>query len=244
MKELSHKGVRIIYEDERISEKPVYVTGFRGYGLVGYITTLYLAEKLKCERIGVVITRYMPEAVTTDGGRIVAPFEILACFDGRLLVQVNHDIPHERERTFFAEAIAKWLREIDVSEAILVGGFDARFKKSSEELRWLATRASRRKLEEPIMEKGLYVIGPLALLTLFADLYNIPAIVILPYTEAMRPDPRAAAVAVRKIASIIGFEIDVGELLEEAERIEKMIESMEKRREEAMQPREPEKVYM
>ncbi len=243
MKVFVHRSVRIFYDESLEGRAETFVTGFRGYGLVGYIATMYLAEKLGCRRSGAVVTRYMPEAVTVDGGRIVAPFEIVSCLDGRLVVLLNHDVPHERERSVYAEAVVLWLKDIGVREAIFIGGFDSRFRSGSEQLRWLATSTCSRKLPEPPMEKGLYVVGPLALLTLYAELYKLPALVILPYTEAMRPDPRAAAVAVRRVSEIIGVAVDVGELLEEAERIEEMVARMERQRE-AAQASAPERVYM
>ncbi len=243
MKVYSHRTVRVYYDEGGLKPGFYFVTGFKGYGLVGYIATLYLAEKLGCRWMGAVVTRYMPEAVTYSDGRIVAPFELLSCLDGKLVILLNHDVPHDRERTVFAEAVVKWVRDAGAGEAIFVGGFDSRFKSGDEELRWIATTSSKRRLSEPVMSKGLYVVGPLALLTLFAELYGLPALVILPYAEASRPDPRAAAVAVKRVASIVGFEIDVRELLEEAKKIEELVAAMERQRE-AARTGEVERVYM
>jgi uncharacterized protein len=243
MKAFIHRSIRILYDEAIEGRSATFITGFKGYGLVGYIATMYLAEKLACKPAGVVLTRYMPEAVTVHGDRIVAPFEIVSCMDGKLLMLLNHDVPHDRERSLFAEAVVLWLKDIGVSEAIFIGGFDARFRTGKEELRWLATSSSKRRLPEPPMEQGLYVVGPLALLTLFAELYKLPALVILPYSDAMRPDPRAAAVAVRRVADLLSITIDVTELLKEAEKIEEMIARMEKQRE-AVQMGAAERVYM
>ena len=61
---------------------------------------------------------------------------------------------------------------------------------------------------------------------MFYELNNFPTIAILPYAERSRPDPIAASVAVNAINEVLNIEINVQKLLEEAERIEKEIESL------------------
>lgn len=242
----SFRGVRIVY-DESLRGADLFVTGFKGFGAVGYITTLHIVESLSCSRTGFILPKYMPEEATPDhSGGIAAAFTLYACevSGKRVAVLVNHDIPLVQERSRFAEAIVSWLQDTGIREAVLVGGFDARFREGGEGLRWIASSAYTRRLEEPRMQKGLYVIGPLALLLVFAEARSYPAVAILPYAEASRPDPRAAAVAVRKIEELYGISIGVEDLLEEARRIEEMINMMEKQQREAMSPPGSERVYM
>jgi len=243
----SFRGVRVFYGDA-VKGADVFVTGFRGFGAVGYITTLHLVEKLGCERAGFIAPKYMPEEVTVDSRKgIVSAFTLYGCRAGdrRVAVLVNHDVPVVHDRARFAEAIVRWLREAaSIPEAVLVGGFDSRFRSGEESLRWVATSAYPRRLEEPVMEQGLYVIGPLALLLFYAEVYGYPAVALLPYAEASRPDPRAAAVAVRKIGELYGVGVSVEDLLEEAKKIEEMISMMEKQQREAMTGGAPERVYM
>ena len=93
------------------------------------------------------------------------------------------------------------------------------------------------------MQQGLYVIGPLALVLLYAEIFDLPAVAILPYAEASRPDPRAAAVAVKRIGELYGFKVGVEDLLEEARKIEEMINMLEKQQRETTMP-SSERVYM
>jgi uncharacterized protein len=57
---------------------------------------------------------------------------------------------------------------------------------------------------------------------MFTEILGQPAIVILPYAERERPDPRAASVAVKKISEILGMEIDVQDLIRHAETVEEI----------------------
>ena len=236
-----------MYYEDSIVGSDFFVTGFKGFGAVGYITTLHIVEKLGCRRSGFIVTKYMPEEATLDkNGSIVAAFTLYGCqaSDKKLLVLVNHDIPLPQERMRFANAVIEFLTHIGVKEAVLVGGFDSRFRRGEEELRWLHTSTYSRKLDAPLMDQGLYVVGPLALLLVAAEARGYPAAAILPYAEAARPDPRAAAVAVRTIGSLYGVEVGVEDLLEEARKIEEMIIEMEKQQREAMAPPSSERVYM
>ena len=243
MSKFVYRSVRIVLRE--LIERPwVFITGFKGYGLVGYITTLYLAEMMNCKRSGVVLVRYMPEAVTIDEEGIVPPFEIHKCDlkEKEVVIMINHDLPHERERTVFAEAIARWIKELGFDEAVYIGGFDATFREGSEEYRWIATSHWKKRLEGPEMIRGLYVVGPLALLVLFSELNGIPAATLLPYAEPRRPDPRAAAVAVRLLNELYGFNVPIDRLLEEASRVEEMVAYLESQKRE--QPSGAERAYM
>ena len=61
---------------------------------------------------------------------------------------------------------------------------------------------------------------------MFYELNDFQAIALLPYAERSRPDPVAASVAVQEISRILRIDVNVQELLDEAEKIEKEIESL------------------
>ncbi|HIQ11190.1 MAG TPA: proteasome assembly chaperone family protein [Pyrodictium sp.] len=254
MREFRRQSIRIIitndklFEEFKEAENSVFISGFKGYGMVGYITVVHIVEHLGCERAGIVVTKYMPEAITVDKSGIVSPFELYVCRGTdkvSIMALVNHDLPDVRERTRYADAIIRWAANIGVNEAVFFGGFDARYRTGDEKLRWVATSMWTKKLKEPKMESGLYIIGPLALFTLFSEIYKLPALVILPYAETSRPDPRAAAIAVETFAKLYGLNIDTKELYEKARLIEEKIMELEEQKE-VMQapPGASERVYM
>ncbi|OWJ54711.1 hypothetical protein Pdsh_02970 [Pyrodictium delaneyi] len=239
------KTIRIAYSSE-LENADLFITGFKGYGAVGYIATLHLADTAECKEAGYIITKYMPEAVTPSSNGVVGPFTLYSCNNNgkRIALLVNHDIPVVQERSRFAEAIVDFLATIGVKEAVLIGGFDSRFKQGDEKLRWVATSAYTRSLEEPRMDKGLYVVGPLALLLFHAEVRGYPALAVLPYTEAARPDPRAAAAAIEKINELYGLKFSIDELLEQARKIEEMITMMEQQQRDMLTPPSSERAYM
>ncbi len=46
--------------DEAAFQGARRVTGFEGFGATGYIATRYIASKLGMERVGGILTKYMP----------------------------------------------------------------------------------------------------------------------------------------------------------------------------------------
>lgn len=238
LQEYRFSSVRIVLEKPLKSiiagaSRVVFVTGFKGFGMVGYISVVHMAEKLNCSRVGAVLTKYMPEAVTVEDYGVTYPFEIFACREGdlALILLLCHDIPSGQERSVFAEAVIRWVKRLGVDEAVFFGGFDSRYKVGEENLRWVKTSACGRELEEPMMASGLYIVGPLALLTMYAELYHVPALVLLPYAEASRPDPRAAAIAIEKFSELYGVSIGVEELYEKARIIEEEMIKLEEQKE-------------
>jgi len=204
------------------------VTGFKGFGATGYIATRYIASKLGMERVGVILTKYMPEFAFRDEYGLAFPFEIFYRPDPKLVVIVNHDLPDPRDRRVFAEVLVDWMKKVGISEAILIGGLDKKLKSGEEKMRWLANSHYAEKLGEPLMDKWLLIIGPLALLLMYSELKGLPALAVLPYAEAMRYDPYAAAVAVEKVGQLVGVEIDASELYEEARKFEEELEKLSK----------------
>lgn len=198
------------------------VTGFPGFGAVGYIATKYMAEALKLRRIGYVVTRYMPDVVSIEGERSFSfPHEIYSREGLGLVALVNSVVPNIHERVEFAEAIVSWSIENRVNEIFLVGGLDPSTRRSPEELlRWTGNSWGERTLKEEAMERGLIIVGPLAIILAFTEILGQPSTVILPYAEKERPDPRAASVAVRKLSEILGLDVDVQDLIRHAETIE------------------------
>lgn len=217
--------------DKNMFKDAVFITGFQGFGMVGYLTTRHIAYELRLRRIGFIKTRYLPEITFyNEKHGISYPFELYygKRNNVKLVVLVNHAIPLERERTIFAEFIAKWVKEHGISRVILVGGLDPALRESKEEkYRWIPISNYKIDLKSPILSDK-FVIGPLALTIMFMNAYKVPGVAIFSYAELYRPDPRASVIAVEVIANLIGLSIDVKRLIEEASIIEALEEERKK----------------
>ncbi|WP_252896517.1 PAC2 family protein [Metallosphaera hakonensis] len=92
-----------------------------------------------------------------------------------------------------------------------MGGLDKRYKDVNEPIKWMKTSKSEIDLPYPMLNKQLIMVGPLALFTVYAEIEDLPATILLPYADRERLDPGAAAVAVETITNIIGFNVDTKE---------------------------------
>lgn len=198
------------------------VMGYRGFGIVGLITTLHMVKSLSMERVGLILTKYHPEYAVMEEGGLAYPFEIYVSREKKLLVIVSRELPHELVRTEYARRVARFVSEIGASPLILVGGLDSRLRRDpGDQLRWVANRFYQGKtLMDRVFDRDLMIVGPLALQLLMSEAYRIPTVALLPYAATDAPDPAAAAVAVDRINYLLELDIATDELMEEATKIQ------------------------
>ncbi len=207
---------------ESVPQAKYFVTGFLGFGAVGYIATRYLVSKLAFERIGFIETPVVPDFTALEDYGLALPHEVFIDRDRKVVVLLNRVNPDKRYMNSFVDAVMELVSKLGIEEAILIGGLDAKYREGSEEFRWLRTSRCTRELEAPLFMKGPYIVGPLASLLIAFELRGLPAIALFPYTEPERVDHRAAAKALEILGRIIGIEIDVSELISFAEYVEKI----------------------
>jgi len=204
----------------------ILLNGWHGVGECGFISLNHLVKELEARRIGVIVTESMPHFVTMKDGHLSYPFEIYK--KDNLVIILPFFDPIKTEYIELTKAIVEWTVEEKFSQAILIGGLDNRLKDNAK-LKCLYTDAF--KLKHPkfdieLLDEGLYVTGPLAYTLMFFGLKNFPALTLLPYADRSRPDPMAASIAIEVINNLLEINVDVNELIEEAERIEKKIQSL------------------
>ncbi|WXG40564.1 MAG: PAC2 family protein [Candidatus Freyarchaeum deiterrae] len=218
----------------------IFITGFHSaIGETGYIAVRHLIKTLQAERIGFIDTTLLPQLTGLENSRLTLPFELFK--SGNLVILFPRVIPYRAEQRRFAQTITQWLIENKFSEAVLVGGLDNQFKVGEAEFRVVPTGAMLKKAQENnfvLLEEGLNVFGPLALMLIYLEIGNFPALSILPFAQRGRPDPRAAAVVIEKINALYGLSVSTTELIRDAHEIEEEVGKILKQQEE-FQRREP-----
>ena len=224
-----------VYLKEGFKMKPnaVFICGFHGLGEVGFLSTAHLVKTLNAERVGFIKSDMLPLFVSMENERLVLPFEIYYYEKKNMAFFVPRFQPHQSEQWGFLEKLAEWIVQQQFSEVLLLGGLDASFKEGEEEMRCVPTTAYKENLEKwnvPLLEEGLFVAGPLALLLSELEIHGAAGSGLLTYATRGRPDPRAAATMLEKINEVFGVTANVDQLLEESkeiERLEKMRKSIE-----------------
>lgn len=234
------KFVPLINFDINSLRHSFFITGFQGFGLVGYLSTKHIVHELRFKKIGFIKTKLMPEVTLySKNTGLQYPFEVYAGTAGahNVVVVVHHGTPVEKERTSYAEFLAKFAKRIEAREVILLGGLSQEQREDAGELyRWIPVNNTGIVFDDARTLEDRHIIGPLALTLMFIQAYGLRGVVILPFTDPFRPDPKASAVAVELVSRILGVKISVQRLMEEAaiiEAIEAEREKIERAMEEA-----------
>ncbi|MFW9953765.1 MAG: proteasome assembly chaperone family protein [Candidatus Thorarchaeota archaeon] len=223
----------ILKDGFKIKPDSVFICGFHGLGEVGFLSTAHLTKTLEAERVGFIKSDMLPLFVSMENERLILPFEIYSYSKKNMIFFVPRFQPHQSEQWSFIERLAAWISEQKFGEILLLGGLDASFKEDEEEMRCVPTNAYKDKLEKwsvKLLEEGLFVAGPLALLLAELEILEAPGIGLLTYATRGRPDPRSAATMLEKINEVYGVTANVDQLIEESkeiERLEKMRKSIE-----------------
>lgn len=212
----------ILFEGEEDISGCVLVGGYFGLGRVGYLSINHLIETLEVRKIGFVNTDFIPPFISVSDGKLRAPFELYR--HENLIILATHFEPYKYEQRSIAESIVKWARDKNLANIVQIGGLDMRFQ-SDEEFDACIVKSSHYDQESlgpklPLMDEGLFVTGPAALVMLYAEFYKIPSILILPFAERSRPDPKAAALAIKTINDTFGIDCNVDPLIDEGKSIE------------------------
>ncbi|MBC7113953.1 MAG: proteasome assembly chaperone family protein [Candidatus Methanomethyliales bacterium] len=211
----------------------ILITGFHGLGATGFITVKHAVTSLNAELIGYIDSERIPPFVSMDDGRLSLPFEIYK-HDKYVFILTNVP-PHTKERQEFSRSLAEWAIKEHFSASYLIGGLDSRLRPSENDKIRCAVTKSFKNLSElgaPLLEKGLFVVGPLAIMLAHFEINSFPAIALLPYANPARPDPMAAAVAIEYINKLTNLNIDASQLISDARRIEAEIQELMKQRQE------------
>ena len=215
----------------------VMVTGFHGLGATGFIAVKHAVTSLNADLIGYIETEKIPPFVSMEEKRLSLPFEIYQK-DKYVFVLTNVP-PHPKERQAYCRSLAEWAVEQGFAKCYLLGGLDSRLKPSeNDKIRIAVTKGCKdiEKIGIPLLEKGLFVVGPLAVMLTHFEINNFPAVALLPYANPTRPDPLAASVAVEYLNKLTNLSMDVSQLINDAQKIETEIQEFNKQRQERGKP--------
>lgn len=216
-----------IYCKENLRGKTL-ITGFLGLGHVGYLSIDHMINFLGANKTGFVETLSIPPFVGVKKNKFTIPYEFYK--NGDAVFFRCEAIPTGRSGSRILRRVAKWAKKNKFSKMILIGGLSLSFKKEdkSENVRYLYNSSYQEEfgILKPYVQEGVQVVGPLAVLLYYAEVYQIPTVAILSYADSSRADPRGSANAVLAASKLLNLKMDVGDLLNRATDIEKEIETI------------------
>lgn len=232
------EDVEIIdFEDVDLRDA-IVIAGFPSIGLVSTIVANYSIDALGLKQVGALNSPYFPTLSVVHTGEPLSPVRIYAGSienGAKIVVFVSEFKPKPNLINSLSNAIIEWVKKkkcrlLVSPEGMVVEGKTGNNEEIVDAYAIGSTEKARQLLQElkiPQFKNGI-IAGVSGVMLNKGKQENIDVISILSEAHPNYPDARAAASAINVIATIIGVEINVVPLYDEAERIEKQLQKFHK----------------
>jgi len=205
-----------------IVERPYMVVGIPDVGLAGTIAATFIVRKLQLPISAEILDDRLPPIALLRRGLPYSPYAIYG--NGNPFVLAPETvIPASLIRPFIRGVII-WALSRGVRSIYALGGIADANRPNVKEPKVFGVVSSSQGLGL-LEEHGIrvipdgYLVGPYAVLVHEARNYGIHVVVLLAQAYYNVPDPAAAAALLKVLSSMTRLEIDVGELIEQGEKI-------------------------
>ena len=213
----------IYREYNRVDEARLLVTGLPDVGLVGSISAAFMVRELDMkDAVGIDNPMALPPVVVVQEGEPKYPIRV---YTSRGLSVLLTDVPIPPPAIApFSASLIQWarMRRFELLIGVTGLGHPRRIDLDKPGLHYIAVGEKAREAAKEIGAEKLgngMLVGPMALMLKEAERAGLDIIVIMDDAFMEIPDPEAAAVAVQAVGRLVGFDINVDKLLEEAEQL-------------------------
>ncbi|KYK21549.1 hypothetical protein AYK25_08125 [Thermoplasmatales archaeon SM1-50] len=233
------EDIQIVDFEEMDLTNGSVIAGFPSIGLVSTIVANYMIDALGLKQIGAMESPHFPTLSVVHTGEPLSPVRIyggMLSNGQKLAVFVSEFKPKPNLINSLSNAIMVWSKKKGCKLMISPEGMVVEGKGSEEEEMIVdayaigSTENARTTLVAkniPQFKNGI-IAGVSGVLLNKGKHENFDVISILAEAHPNYPDARAAASAINVIALVVGIEINVGPLYDEAERIEKQLQKFHK----------------
>lgn len=226
------------YTEFKLSKPSFLILGLPDVGLVGAIGVNHVIDVLGMEEVaGIdVVGMTLPIAVISSG-KIRPPVRIYAK-DNLMALTVETPLPSRAVYTL-SRVIIDYAMKRGVDYIVSIAGIASpnRMNVDKPKVYWIASSDKARELVNGLDVEEFtngYLVGPYALVLKRAIRSRLPNLVLLAEAYMEFPDPEASAALLGVLSKIIGREVDVKKLLEQAELIRLKLRSLMKQTRQTM----------
>jgi uncharacterized protein (TIGR00162 family) len=227
--------------------KPVMIEGLPGVGNVGKLVAEHMIQELNAEKIVEIYSRHFPPQVLVNGDGTVrlCKIEIYAWKSKELdLLIINGDQQSVTNEGHYliSERLLDFAQQHDVSRIYTLGGYgigqlvEKQTVLGSVNEAELVAEMKGYGVEFRDDEPGGSIVGASGLLLGLGKMRGIPAVCLLGLTSGYLVDPKSAQAVLKILCRALNLEIDMQDLKDRAEEMEKVIERL-KEMEQAQVPR-------
>ena len=205
--------------------KPKLIQGFPGFGLIGTITTEFLIDHLKAEKIGTFMYDELPATVAIHKEKLVDPMSVF--YNKEYNLVILHTILNSVGLEWkLCDNILKLTKDLEVTEIISLEGVSSSQVNESEKVFFYSEDAkTRKKLASAGLEplKESIIVGVSGALMLRA---KIPLTCLFAETKTELPDSKAASNIIKALDDYLGLKVDYLPLLKQAEEFEQKFKNI------------------
>jgi uncharacterized protein len=216
------KAIQII-ETKNVPLKGfTFIEGFPDLGLAGTIGARYLVEKLKFEQLGYIDSKTFVPMIRIQNGLPIHPVRIYFNKKSKVVIALAEQIIDNPLAAPMAEELVAWIKKKGITRVISTSG--VRIPDGKQIYAFASNEESKKIIKAnniEMIENGI-TSGITALLMLYLKDNNIEAFCLLGNAKNSA-DYNAAAEVVKAICVLIGIEINVKPLLEDAKKLEQAI---------------------
>jgi len=228
-------------------KKPVMIEGLPGVGNVGKLVAEHMIQELNAEKIVEIYSQHFPPQVlvNSDGTVRLCKNEIYAWKSKKLdLLIINGDQQSVTNEGHYliTERFLDFAQQYDVSRIYTLGGYgigqlvEKQVVLGSVNEAGLVEEMKGYGVEFRDEEPGGSIVGASGLLLGLGKMRGIPAVCLLGLTSGYLVDPKSAQAVLKILCRALDLEIDMQDLKDRAEEMEKVIERL-KEMEQAQVPR-------
>jgi len=209
-------------------KSPVLVEGFPGLGLVGTISASYLIEKLKMEPLGYITGEQFPPLAAVHNHRPLYPARMYYSNRHNLIVFIAEFVIPIGAVGELSEKIYQFARKAKVKKIISLGGIaikgDQDTVYSISSLPELDKQLERMQNVKMIKEGATTGVTGVLLAKGAIDKY--PVISLLAESHEGYMDPKAAAMVLETLKTMLKIDIDTSALENEAKQIDSKVKNI------------------
>lgn len=212
----------------KLTKKPLkakIIDGFPGFGLIGTITTEFLIEHLKAEKIGSFYYDELPATVAIHNEKLVDPMGIF--YDKKYNLVILHTILNSTGMEWkLADSIMSMSKTLQATEIISLEGVSSPQVTESKKVFFFTNKD---KKKETLQKQGLIplkesiIVGVSGALMLRS---KIPLTCFFAETKSNMPDSKAASNIIKALDNYLGLKVDYKPLLKQAEQFEEKFKTI------------------
>jgi uncharacterized protein len=200
-------------------QNPTLIEGFPGFGLIGTITTEFLIEHLKAEKIGSFYYDDLPATVAIHNEKLVDPMGVF--YDKKYNLVILHTILNATGLEWnISKEIIKMCKDLKVKEIVSLEGVSSPSVTESKKVFFYTNKDKNKdKLKKLGLEllKESIIVGVSGALMLRS---KTPLTCLFAETRTDIPDSKASANIIKCLDEYLKLKVDYKPLLKQAQDFE------------------------